>query len=357
MQHRATHLPLSDYPAQRIALIKPSALGDIVHTLPALGALRRRFPAAHITWIVSSFYAPLLRGHPDLNAVLAFDRSVRASPWQVLRHYSTFIRQLQSARFNLVLDLQGLLRSGLIGWFSGAQRRVGLASAREGSRWLYTDRVDDGGQSHAVDRYLRVIRALGGKTEPVRFHVPIDESVLAWAKETLADFPAPWLCFGVGARWRTKRWPVEHFATLAQRAQQVCGGSIVFVGREDEAVLSRAVARTLAGPACDLTGKTTLPQLAAVLSLADVMVANDTGPLHLAAALGRPVVAPYTCTKVQRHGPYGQTGRAVATGVWCHGSYLKNCPRLDCMRELTPDRLWPLLRDALQTWERHHQPV
>jgi ADP-heptose:LPS heptosyltransferase len=215
--------------------------------------------------------------------------------------------------------------------------------------------ADAGAQElHAVDRYLQAIRALGGETVPARCYVPIDESALAWAKETLADFPTPWLCFGVGARWRTKRWPAEHFAHLAARAQRNFGGSIIFVGRDDESPIARAVARALRGPMCDLTGKTTLPQLAAVLSLADVMVANDTGPLHLAAALGRPVVAPYTCTKVARHGPYGQFGCAVASGVWCQGSYLKRCPRLDCMRELTPDRLWPLLQDALHTWERNH---
>ena len=94
-----------------------------------------------------------------------------------------------------------------------------------------------------------------------------------------------------------------------------------------------------------------LPQLAAVLSRADVMLANDTGPLHLAAALGRPVVAPYTCTKVLLNGPYGAEAGAVEARVWCQGSYVKKCHRLECMAELTPDRLWPILRGILSTWE------
>jgi ADP-heptose:LPS heptosyltransferase len=106
----------------------------------------------------------------------------------------------------------------------------------------------------------------------------------------------------------------------------------------------------LAGATRDLTGRTTLPRLTAVVSLADVMLANDTGPLHLAAALGRPVVAPYTCTKVRMTGPYGADTRAVESRVWCQGSYLKRCGRLDCMAELTPDRLWPVLQEILQQW-------
>src|SRR5262249_21895336 len=122
-------------------------------------------------------------------------------------------------------------------------------------------------------------------------------------------------------------------------------------GRRDEAGLSRATAALLPGPVRDVTGRTTLPQLAALLDGADVMVANDTGPLHLAAALGRPVVAPYTCTKVRLNGPYGAEHGAVESTVPCQGSYVKRCPHMVCMTELTPDRLWPLLCEVLWSWQ------
>jgi heptosyltransferase-1 len=105
----------------------------------------------------------------------------------------------------------------------------------------------------------------------------------------------------------------------------------------------------LNGPALELSGRTTLPELAAVLQLCDVMVANDTGPLHLAAALGRPVVAPYTCTRARLTGPFGSSG-AVETTVWCAGSERKRCSRMECMDELTADRLWPSLARVLTTW-------
>jgi ADP-heptose:LPS heptosyltransferase len=123
------------------------------------------------------------------------------------------------------------------------------------------------------------------------------------------------------------------------------------VGGGDETNLSAATASLLRGEACDLTGRTTLPQLVAVLAEADVVLANDTGPLHLAAALGRPVVAPYTCTKVRLNGPYGFEQGTVEAAIWCQGSYLKRCARMECMTALGPEPLWPPLEKVLLSWE------
>lgn len=348
-------LPLDQLTPQRIALIKPSALGDIVNSLPVLTALRERFPGAHLTWIVNRGYEPLLRGHPDLDATLAFER--RANRRGLIRTaagYVKFFRELYACQFDLVVDLQGLLRSGLMTGATGAARRVGLSSAREGARCFYTDvvLVPHGKALHAVDRYWLVARALGAGNAFPQFRLPVVGSARAWVLAELASYPRPWLVLGVGSRWPTKRWPPEYFADLAQRAQRHFGGSVFFVGAGDEAELAETTAAMLAGPVRNLTGRTTLPQLAALLDQADVMVANDTGPLHLAAALGRPVVAPYTCTRASLNGPYGQAARAVEARVWCQGSYLKTCRRLDCMTELTPDRLWPILEEVLRGWQR-----
>jgi ADP-heptose:LPS heptosyltransferase len=176
-----------------------------------------------------------------------------------------------------------------------------------------------------------------------------------WALAQLDGAPRPWLMVGVGARWQTKRWPTAHFAALLQQAQQRFGGTAVLVGGPDEIMPAHDTARRLRGPLRNLTGRTTLPQLAAVLQLADVMIANDTGPLHLAAALGRPVVAPFTCTQVRLTGPYGQPASAVETQMWCRGSLRKTCDRLECMSELTPARLWPLVEEVLATWQSKHR--
>ncbi|MDB5313028.1 MAG: glycosyltransferase family 9 protein [Gemmataceae bacterium] len=340
---------------RRIALIKPSALGDIVHALPVLSALRGRFPDARITWVVNKSYEPLVAGHPDLTDTLAFDRGVFKNRARAAVAYSfRFAAELRRRRFDLVIDLQGLLRTGLMCLATGAPRRVGFANAREGSRYAYTDKVHvpDAARIHAVDRYWRVAEALGAGDLPKRFHVPISTDARAWARAALAGLPRPVVAVAVGAKWVTKRWPPAHFADLLRRAQAAVGGACVFVGTGDDTAAALEVTAGLRGPAADFTGKTTLPQLVALLAAADAMVGNDTGPLHLAAAVGRPCVAPYTCTRVALHGPYGSVAGGVETSVPCGGSYLKTCDKMICMPELTPDRLWGQLSEVLDAWAR-----
>jgi lipopolysaccharide heptosyltransferase I len=347
-------VPLDQLDPRRICIIKPSALGDIVHALPVLTGLRRRFPRAAITWAVNRAYEPLIAGHPDLNETLPFDRgSLKRGWWAGLQAFRHFLRELRQRHFDLVLDLQGLLRSGVMTWTTGAKRRLGLQSAREGASLFYTDVVEQTGRedAHAADRYWRAAAALGAKETDRAARFPAFEPEQAWAAQMLAELPRPWIIAAVGARWLTKRWPTAYFGELLKRAQDAFGGMVLFVGGPEDTAASIEAARHLSRPLI-LTGSTTLPQLAALLSRADVMAANDTGPLHLACALGRPVVAPYTCTKAAWTGPFGQMDRAVETRVWCAGSLLKRCPRLECMAELTPDRLWPILREVLQQWEQ-----
>lgn len=349
-------VPLSAVAAERIALIKPSALGDIVHALPVLSALRRRFPDAHITWVVNQGYAPLLQGHRDLDEVLPFDRRASHRGWgPAARSWLGFLRELRRRRFDLAIDLQGLFRTALMMAATGAQRRIGLSTAREGATWTYTDVVPvaDFNALHAVERCWRIAEALDLGDAAKEFHIPISGDARRWAEATTNGSPRPWLMLGPGARWMTKRWPPHHFAALARRVWDAFGGTVFLVGGAEEKTAARAVRQRLSGPCRDLTGRTTLPRLAALLERADVMLANDTGPLHLAAALGRPVVAPYTCTRVRLNGPYPAQPGAVESIVRCQGSYLKRCSRMDCMTELTPERLWPALAEILCSRQGH----
>jgi heptosyltransferase I len=342
--------------ARRIAIIKPSALGDIVHSLPVLSALRVRFPDARITWVVNSAYESLLTGHPDLTETLPFDRGAMKNVRRAINASFAFAAELRRRRFDLVIDMQGLLRSGVMAWLTGAPRRVGFANAREGSRYAYTHKIQSPAlkEAHAVDRMWRVAEAFGVGHLPKVFHVPLQVAEVEAATRELAALPRPVIAVAVGAKWLTKRWPTAHFAELLQRAQSHFGGSAVFVGTNDDTTSSQEVIANLRGRAINLTGKTSLPRLSAVLSLADVMLANDTGPLHLAAALGRPCVAPYLCTRVALHGPYTPAAGCVESSVACAGSYLKKCDNMICMPELTPDRLWPKLAETLDSWKRRH---
>jgi len=340
--------------AHRIAIVKPSALGDIVHSLPVLTALRVRFPKANITWVVNRSCESLLTGHPDLTDTLPFDRAALKGVRRSLATVWKFAGELRRKRFDLVIDMQGLLRSGVMARLTGAPVRVGFANAREGSRYAYTHKLNSPAltAAHAVDRMWTVAEAFGVGDLPKVFRVPLQPAEVEAARDALVALPRPVVAVAVGAKWVTKRWPTGHFAELLNRAHARTGGSAVFVGSSEDSALSHEVTAALRGPAVDLTGRTTLPRLAAVLSLADVMLGNDTGPLHLAAALGRPCVAPYTCTKVARHGPYTRAANCVETAVPCGGSYLKKCSNMICMPDLTPDRLWPQFAETLDTWQR-----
>jgi heptosyltransferase-1 len=338
--------PLNELQPQRICLIKPSALGDIVQTLPVLSLLRRRFPQAHIAWVVKDSLAGILRGHPELDQLICLPYPRGA--WARWRSLRATLRRLRAERFDLAIDLQGLLRSGLLTWATAAPRRVGTTLAREGAWLAYTDCIESPPWSvPAWRRYLVVARALGCGEEAAAGVVPVTDAQRQWARQRLGHLPRPRLAIHPGAQWVTKRWPPEHFAALAYRAQCDYGAAVVLVGGGGEEPLCDRIARGLPAAVCNLAGQTSLLQLAAVIQQCDLFLSGDTGPLHLAAALGVPVVGVFTCTSPIRSGPCGNGHRTLATRVACAASYRKRCRSLACMRELTPARVWPAVQRGL----------
>jgi lipopolysaccharide heptosyltransferase I len=327
---------------RRVVILKPSSLGDVVHALPVLAALRDRWPAAHLAWVVNRGLRGLLEGNPLLDEVIPFDRAaVRPTPGGV-RRLGGFLLGLRRRRFDLAIDLQGLLRSGLMAAATGAPTRVGLASAREGAPRFYTHRLPEPEpRGHAVDRLLHVAAAFGADVRAPRFAVAMSEADRLWAGQVLAALPRPRLVLNVGARWETKRWPPERFAEVARRAAADLGAGLIAVGAPEDAPLVARLKAALDGvPLLDLVGRTSLPQLAAVAAASDLFLSNDTGPLHLAAAAGARTIGVYTCTRPEWTGPYGADAEAIRSGIWCAGSCVKTCDRLDCMAELTADRVW-----------------
>lgn len=335
----------------RVCIIKPSSLGDIIHCLPILPPLRRLLPSAQITWVVNSSFRSLVEGHPDLDRVVTYQRGSSGLSMSGLNASAGLWRRLWSEHFDLTIDLQGLLRSGLMTAAARAPIRVGLADAREGARWFYTHLVDAQRlKLHAVDRAILVARALGADVHEPEFKLPITEAETQWARQALANVPRPRLVLNAGARWVTKRWPPEHFAAIARRAAAELGAGLVAVGSPDDRGLVRQMNRHVSPvPLLDLSGQTSLLQLAAIAREAELFLSNDTGPLHLAAAAGAHVVGLYTCTEPRLTGPYGPRTSTVRSGVWCAPSFRKSCDRLECLSELSPDRVWPTVRIHLST--------
>ena len=307
------------HPPRRILIVKPSALGDIVHGLPVLRLLRRRWPGARIAWLVNAGFAGLLAGHPDLDEVIVFER-------RRLGSIPALARRLAGGGFDLALDLQGLFRSGWLAWQTGAAVRVGFAAAREGAGAFYTDSVPDRGENrHAVERNLDAAEALGCGRGPVEFDLGMSDVDQASAD---ALVPAgPFAALLPGTNWATKRWPAEHFAALVGPLRDRFGLASVVAGAADAAALPGAV---------DLIGRTSLKQLVAVLGRASLVVANDSGPMHLAAALGRPLVVPFGPTHPARTGPYGRPECVLRLDLPCAPCYARSCVHQSCLRWLSP---------------------
>lgn len=343
--------PLTGLSPRRVCLIKPSALGDVCNATPSFSALRALWPDAHFSWVVNSNLRGLVDGLPGLDEVIPFERrQLRPTPGGIAS-MARFARELRRRRFDLAIDLQGLLRSGLMAMATGAPIRVGLGNAREGATAFYTHRVPmPADPTHAVDRLLLVASAFGADIDEPRFLVAMTDADRLWAESALRDVPGPRLGLNLGARWATKRWPPEKFAEIGRRAADHFGAGLVALGAPEDRPLIEALARTLAPtPVLDLSGRTTLPQLAAVSAGLDLLVSNDTGPLHLAVSSGTRTVGIYTCTNPEENGPYGPGAVAVRTKVACAGSYLQTCPTMHCMDELSIERVWRTVAWQLKT--------
>lgn len=335
---------------ERVCIIKPSAMGDILHAMPILSALRRRWPNAHLAWVVNRSFAELLDGHPDLDEPIVYNRGRKGLDRDKFLGFAALLARLHRSRFDLTIDLQCLLRSALMVAATGAHVRVGMADAREGSRWLYTHHIDAPRLGlHAVDRVLRVARAFGADDSAARFNLPVPDEARRWAADALANVPHPRVILNVGARWTTKRWPPAHFAALGRLAVEHFGAGLIAVGSAaDRPLVDALLAHLAPTPALDLCGRTRLPQFAALCEESDLVISNDTGPLHLAAAAGARVVGIYTCTSPELTGPYGELATTVRTGVSCAASLRRSCRPLHCMSELTPARVWPAIARQLE---------
>ncbi len=308
----------------RIALIKLSSLGDVVHALPVAATLRARVPDARVTWIVESREAAVLRDHPAVDTLVPIDtrrwRRARGLTdlGNVVRAVAGARRGLRVAGFDVAVDLQGLIKSALITAATRAPLRIGFAARRckEPLGALFTNRrvQPPAAARHVVDQYLSLLGPLG-VTEPVReFRLPVEPVAEARAEDFLAARglkPGRRLVIlNPGSRRRDKRWPEERFRVLAERLTEDAAADVLVVWGPGEETAGRLIApggrtRAVLGP------PTNLYDLLAFLRRASVLVAADTGPLHLAAALGTPCVGLYGPTSAVRNGPYGTGHRSL----------------------------------------------
>jgi heptosyltransferase-1 len=271
-------------------IIKPSSLGDVVHTLPAVALLKRRFPESPIRWLINPEWAPLLDGNPHVNEVIPFPRRAFRGLSGVLR-IAPWARSLRATtKVDCVLDFQGLLRSALIARLCRARggKIIGLSDAREGARYFYDRVVDVGGIAHAVDRYLALVAPLGIDTaQPAEWPLPSGEPV--------AEVPdGPFILFHPFSRGAGKSLSPEEVQTFCSALAPL---RVVIAGRSEANLLPL-------GNALDLLNRTTLSQLISLIRRAAFVVSVDSGPMHIAAALTERLVSIHTWSDPAKVGPY-----------------------------------------------------
>lgn len=303
---------------KNILIIKPSSLGDIVLTLPALSALRGSLPDAKISWLIRPEFAPLLKNHPSLTDIILFDRRFLGKAWynpRALASLLSLINQLRRSKFDAVIDLQGLFRTAVLGWLSGCKKRFGMAATRELAHIFYTHKVPQHQDCiHLVDYYLKIIQTVGASDTDVRFVLPTDPAAADSLGKLLTDYginPDSYAVFVPGSAHGDKCWPIERFAALADKISLQFGLSIIATGTASEKDIVERLKDKANAKIANFAGATSLDELIALLRAAKLVVSNDTGPGHIAAALRVPLVLIFGRSNPARVAPYGRS-RCVA---------------------------------------------
>lgn len=328
---------------RKILIVKPSSLGDIIHSLPFLNAVKTCLPKSEIHWIIAKGFEGILENHPMINKLWVIDKD----SWKNIKNVKSTIQEikalfkkLKQEKYDLAVDLQGLLRSGVITAATGATVRIGFREAREGSSVFYTHKVAGGKNIHAVDRYLKIAESLGCNVADISFPLPSFERSLSCIPDlsSLKDY----IVIIPGARWKTKIWPPEKFGKLASLLPIE---SIIVGSKSDKAIADEIVSLS-SGMASSLAGKTNLRELIAIISRANFIVSNDSGPMHIAAALNVPVFALFGPTDPFRTGPYGKGHTIIREDILCSPCFRRSCDDIRCMKDLSVGEVYGIIKSA-----------
>jgi len=367
----------------RILLIKPSALGDVVHTIPLLVKLRARYPRARIDWLITPENAEIVRCHPALSNVVLFARrdfSRSGRRWRAVVSFLDLLKQIRRAKYDLVVDMHGQVRSAFFALMSGAHVRIGFdrpikrsltvsaehdlknvpshgwRGAREGSWIAYTHRIAIPTLDvHAIDRYLWVAPLLGLDDDPPDLTIYLSSETIRSVERLLEEQGVPpskpLVVLVPGTIWETKHWTIEGFAGVARQFLGD-GFAVALAGTKRDQQRCRQIAAAAPGTS-DLSGKTTPAELTALIQRAEVAVTNDSGSMHVAASLGKPMVSVFGPTNPVHIGPYQRPESVVRVDLPCspcNYRRLSQCP-FDhaCMKQVTSAMVVERARKILAT--------
>jgi len=311
-------------PPNNVLIVRPSALGDVCRSVPVLATLRQALPKARIDWLVHDRYQDAVRHHPDLDNVVPFPRDALGLALRTGRGAGAalaWLRALRSRRYDLVVDLQGLMRSGLVTRLSGARQRVGFRNAAELAFLGYNKRYRIDREMHSVDRMLTLVERIGFK-RVVDMHLNVgsgDENWLdQWLEDTGLGPDTAYACLAPTARWASKCWPLERYAVLARRLldEGPAGRHILVLAAPGEREQVQRLS-DLVGQAAERLHfpTTTVGGLLAVIRRSRLLVSNDSAAMHVAVGFDRPLVAIFGPTQPQLVGPYGRAECVVTAGA------------------------------------------
>lgn len=324
----------------KVLILKPSSLGDIIHAIPVLRLIKQQRSDWEVHWWIAKHFAPILEMDQDISALHYFDRYAWGSI-EGIRSGIDGVSRMRREQFDIVIDLQGLARSALHGWAARGGYTLGLDHRREGAAILYDEAIERPTQeTHAVDWCREVLPKLGLKSEGSFEWLP----ERPWLSKNLFtqgfESGCRWIALCPGARWKSKQWPLDSFMSLVEKMDSSNVRFVVIGGPEDRAMgehLGREE-RVL-----NLTGCTTIPEMIEWLRVCSVVITNDTGPMHIAAALNIPVVALFGPTDPKRTGPYRVRGKVLQScQLDCVPCFQKRCGRSEereCLRLITPEEV------------------
>jgi len=340
-----------------ILIVKLSAIGDVVHTLPALATLRELYPEADITWVVEESSSDIIKNHPYLNRVIISRRKQWVADLKKLHNAGktiaeirSFIAAIREIKYDLVIDFHGLFKSSMIVLLSGGKRKLGYDSMQELSGLFLNEKIFEDMQKHAVDRYLDFVRYLGANIDNPEFYIPIEEEnrtrVETLLKANGIDINESFVAVNPVAFWDTKLWEDDKFARLCDRITEELEYKVVFTGSKGHGSIE-CIRSMMTVPSINLEGQTTLRDLAYLYSLSGLLITTDSGPMHIAAAMNTPTVALFGPTDPSRTGPYGKGHIVVRKEMPCSPCFLKKCDTKRCMKEIGVDEVFEAVKEVI----------
>ncbi len=332
-----------------ILMVKLSAIGDVIHTLPALNAIKSYFPDAHITWLVEEDAASLVEGHEALDRVLVskrkrWMRGLRSSSFfSTISEIYRFIKALRDTHYDMILDFQALLKSGVLIAFARGRRKIGFGKGLEHMEHSYiflNERIPAVDMEiHALSRGMMFMEALGIPSDTVEYKLPVSSHDYEKVEDLMTTYgllgAKTLIAINPVAKWETKLWANKKFSQLADMLIHRYDAKIVFTGGPDDRPTIQDIMAAMKGHAANLAGHTTLKMLAALYEKMVFVVSTDTGPMHMAAAVGTPVVALFGPTAPWRTGPFGSIHQIVRAELDCAPCFKRECKTIDCMEQIS----------------------